>query len=283
MTDMRSKTINKIMIVLIVLGFAIVAGAFLHAAHLTEYEGTLEENLSFTLPAGYAEPAHQGNNENDKTYVREKADTRETINIYYAGLESDDGILTDETIHLGDDTEIGIDRYDWGHDNTNALLFTINHGDESYLVEYQCRIGDQRYYDSCSKEQEEEMMSFIGTFDFHRPDGSDMTALQRLYRNFGTAGCIVLALTVLFFVGVPVAMGIAGLTGSREEGKGSTSDVAVSSKDLHADMNRERTAKGEESLPSINTVQGMSTNNLARRDHSWSSVPDFFVKLFRKK
>ena len=48
-------------------------------------------------------------------------------------------------------------------------------------------------------------------------------------------------------------------------------------------MNRERKAKGETSLPAINNVQGASSNNLARRDHSWNSVPDFFIKLFRKK
>ena len=48
-------------------------------------------------------------------------------------------------------------------------------------------------------------------------------------------------------------------------------------------MNRERKARGETSIPSINNVQGASSSNLARRDHSWSSVPDFFIKLFRRK
>ena len=60
-------------------------------------------------------------------------------------------------------------------------------------------------------------------------------------------------------------------------------DAVISSKDLHESMNRERKARGETSIPSINNVQGASSSNLARRDHTWSSVPDFFIKLFRRK
>jgi hypothetical protein len=68
-----------------------------------------------------------------------------------------------------------------------------------------------------------------------------------------------------------------------KDGSSKNDEAVISSKDLHDSMNRERAAKGESSMPSINTVQGISSNNLARRDHSWSSVPDFFIKMFRRK
>ena len=85
----------------------------------------------------------------------------------------------------------------------------------------------------------------------------------------------------MFFIGLPVAMGIAGAFGKGTETE--SEEKATSSKDLHDSMNRERNARGESSLPSINNVQGASSNNLARMDHSWSSVPDFFIKMFTRK
>lgn len=59
-------------------------------------------------------------------------------------------------------------------------------------------------------------------------------------------------------------------------------DKINSSKNLHEEVNRERKAKGEPTVPQINTLGGISTNNIAARDKSWSSVPDFFIKLFKK-
>jgi len=278
MKEKRSKNINKIMIVLVALGFVIIAGMFIYSANLTEYEGTLEENVSYEIPEGYVLQESQENDADDKTYIREGENTLETIDVYYYGLGESDNYPIDETVLEEGNTVVGIYRQDWDHEYGNGLYFTIYHGDESYLVEYVCQRTDKvKYYDSCSKEQEDAMISFIKTFDYHRPANEDAgNAFQRLYANFGLGGIVVLLLTVLFFIGFPIAFAIGSLTGSK-------SDKVISSKALHAEMNRERATKGEESIPAINAVQGASTNNLARRDHSWSSVPDFFIKLFRKK
>ena len=123
------------------------------------------------------------------------------------------------------------------------------------------------------------MLEFIKTIDYHRPDGSDMNVFRRAYSNLGIGGSIVFLLAILFFVGFPLAIAIAGFLGSGDSG----GETTVSSRDLHESMNRERKAKGESSLPAINNVQGASSNNLARQDHSWSSVPDFFIKMIRRK
>ena len=241
----------------------------------------MEENLSFELPDGYELKASQEDNTNDKDYVRETADKLETINIFYAGLDQADYYIIDETIRIDDNTDVGIGRINWIHDSDNALEFTVHHGDEAYLLRYQCQETDRdNYYASCSKKQEEEMLGFIRTFDYHKPDGADMNVLQRLYFNYGTGGCVVLALALLFFIGIPVAVGIAGVMASG--GRENDDSEVISSSDLHQSMNRERKAQGQAGIPSINNVQGASTSNLARRDHSWSSVPDFFIKMFRK-
>ena len=64
---------------------------------------------------------------------------------------------------------------------------------------------------------------------------------------------------------------------------GHPDDEIVDSKMLHKEMNHDRAKEGKPSIPAINTYGGVSTNNLARRDKSWSSVPDFFVKLGKKE
>lgn len=289
MKEKRSKTINKIMTVLVVLGFAIIAGMFLYSANLTEYEGTLEENVSYTIPEGYALQESKEDDANFKTYTREGDNTLEKINVYYYGLGESDNYPIDETVFKDGDTEAGVFREDWDHDSGNGLYFTVCHGDESYLVDYVCQITDKdKYYDSCSKEQEEEVVAFIKTFDYHRPANEDVgNAFVRLYANLGTGGIIVLVLTILIFVGFPVGFAIGALISGKGKTDGNGESVedgkVISSKDLHEAMNCERAAKGEGSIPAINTVQGTSTSNLARRDHSWSSVPDFFIKLFRNK
>lgn len=287
MNDKRRRNINRIMVIVVVLGFAAIAAVFIHAQNLTNYEGTLEENLSFDLPEGYALEETSQNDEDDKYYSRETENQLETINIYYYGLEKSENYPSEETVRLDGDTEVGIWRDNWDHSYENGLYFTVVHGEETYLVTYQCQETDKvKYYDSCSKAQEDAMMSFIGSFDYHRPDGLNMNALQRLHSNIGTGGCIVLVLALLFFIGLPIAFAVGGIAADRddrEDGRTENDDAVISSKDLHEDMNRERAAKGEENIPAINTVQGASTSNLARRDHSWSSVPDFFIKMFRKK
>ena len=56
----------------------------------------------------------------------------------------------------------------------------------------------------------------------------------------------------------------------------------ITSKDLHKKLNEERKKKGLNSMPAINP-RGGGTGTIARRDKSWSSVPDFFKKLFKTR
>ncbi len=59
-------------------------------------------------------------------------------------------------------------------------------------------------------------------------------------------------------------------------------DKIYTSKSLQEEMNAERALEGKEPLPAINPLRG-GTGTLARKDRSWKSVPDFFVKAFKKK
>ena len=56
-------------------------------------------------------------------------------------------------------------------------------------------------------------------------------------------------------------------------------DTIISSEYLHEKVNEERKREGKTTVQAINTIGGTSTNNLARKDKSWSSVPDFFIKM----
>ena len=280
----RKLFLNKVMIVLVTLAFAVAGALFIHGAHLDEYEGSLEENVSYELPAGYEIRESTLDDTNDKEYVRETENKLETIDVYYSGLGQSEDFIVDKTVQIDDSTEVGIGVLDWDHEYGNELEYTVHHGEETYYLTYRCQETDKnKYYSSCSKEQQDEMMEFIKTFDYHRPDGSDMNVFQRLHHNLGTGGLIVLVLAILFFIGIPVAVGLGGVMGSKEDDYSKGNEAAISSKDLHAAMNRERKEKGEANLPTINNVSGVSSNNLARMDHSWSSVPDFFIKLIRGK
>ena len=59
-------------------------------------------------------------------------------------------------------------------------------------------------------------------------------------------------------------------------------DKIYTSKSLQEEMNRERVRQGKEEVQAINPLRG-GTGTLARKDRSWKSVPDFFVKAFKKK
>lgn len=59
-------------------------------------------------------------------------------------------------------------------------------------------------------------------------------------------------------------------------------DKIYTSKSLHEEFNAERKRQGLDTMPAINP-RGGGTSTIARRDKSWSSVPSFFVKLFKKK
>ena len=67
----------------------------------------------------------------------------------------------------------------------------------------------------------------------------------------------------------------------KEDSEGSES--VITTKEMLQDVNEEREKEGLHQIPEINSASGASTGTLARKDNSFSSVPDFFKKLFSKK
>ena len=276
----RKTAVNRLMSVVILIGFLFLAYTVVDRAHLFEDPGTLEENATITPPEGYTVDEDRSGL-NGLYLVRETDSARETLQVEFAGFEdySDTG---GEVTEIDEDTTANLHAYDWDHSRDNSMTCYVMHDEKCYEVGYQCQDTTRKsYYSSCSAKQKEDMIAFVRTFQYHEPKVSGNVFL-RMFRSLGVAGCIFFAAAVVVFVGMPVAMALGGMGRSGEEeepGKGNP----VRSSDLHEEMNREREQQGESSLPPINTVHGVSTNNLARRDHTWSSVPDFFVKLFRGK
>ncbi len=64
-----------------------------------------------------------------------------------------------------------------------------------------------------------------------------------------------------------------------DEEQDDSGKVAITTKDMLRDVNKERREKGLYEIPEINEAAGANTGNLARRDNSFKSVPDFFKKL----
>ena len=60
-----------------------------------------------------------------------------------------------------------------------------------------------------------------------------------------------------------------------------TDEKIITSNDLLNQVNRERAANGEYKIKAINSVGGTTTNNYAKNDKSWNSVPGFFKKAFK--
>ena len=58
-------------------------------------------------------------------------------------------------------------------------------------------------------------------------------------------------------------------------------DKIYTSKSLTEEMNEERIRQGKDELPEINPLRG-GTSTLARKDKSWSSVPDFLQRFSRR-
>lgn len=59
-------------------------------------------------------------------------------------------------------------------------------------------------------------------------------------------------------------------------------DKIYTSAELSKELNEERRKQGLSEMPAINSFKG-GTSTIARKDKSWGSVPDFFVKMFKKK
>ena len=61
-------------------------------------------------------------------------------------------------------------------------------------------------------------------------------------------------------------------------------DKIICSADLHRQFNEERKRQGLEEIPSgLTSCSCGSSGNLARKDKSWTSIPDFFKKMFTNK
>lgn len=187
-----------------------------------------------------------------------------------------------EEIPIDEDTTGYLHAFDWDNDVGNELTCYVMHDDKCFEVEYRCQdLTREGYYSSCSQQQQDALISFVKAFRFHEP-AAEGNVFLRVIHNLGVGGCIVFGVAILIFIGMPVAMAVGGMMGSGEEEEDpAKAGQPLRSSDLHEEMNRERKQHGETELPSINTVQGTSTNTLARRDKSWKSVPDFFIQLIR--
>ena len=104
--------------------------------------------------------------------------------------------------------------------------------------------------------------------------------------------CII-ALIILMGLDIPlwaifldlvcIGLGISMIIDEKKAVNTETREDIVSSKVLHSEVNKDLKKEGKPTISAINTYGGVSTNNLARKDKSWSNVPNFFVKMFKKK
>lgn len=275
----RRNILNKIALVVVAVAFVAGAGLFISTQGLTD-SWRVQDHAEFTVPEGYElQGSYDGDNR--QVYVRRTEETKESLTITYEDRHSVDWMETEEgRVSVGKGWEGWIYENDYDHTRYNTLTALMYYDQDTYQIDYSCRILDREdYCDSCSREQQDAMVAFMRTFE-HKEPPKEGNVFTRLVRNLGTAGMIILGLTVLIFVGFPLAIAIVSLTGGSGDGK---DRGPVSSEDLRKEMNREREAKGDDQLPAINNVAGVSSNSLARRDKSWSSVPDFFIKMFKRK
>lgn len=61
------------------------------------------------------------------------------------------------------------------------------------------------------------------------------------------------------------------------------SSTPATSRSMTDELNRERKREGKSSIRPINPGLAGSTNTYARQDKGYSSTPDFFIKLFKRK
>ena len=92
-----------------------------------------------------------------------------------------------------------------------------------------------------------------------------------------------LLLVLLFFVmlGIGISVLVDGNRAINKSNASRTDNEVINSSKLHEEVNQELKQEGKSSIEAINTIGGVSTNNLARKDKSWNSVPDFFYKLIK--
>ena len=94
---------------------------------------------------------------------------------------------------------------------------------------------------------------------------------------------LLLVLLFLVMLGIGISVLVDGNRAINRTNASRTDSEIVTSSKLHEEVNRELKEKGKSSIEAINTIGGVSTNNLARKDKSWNSVPDFFYKMIKGK
>ena len=285
----RKALVNRIALLILALIIA-AAGIGIIAYIIGPSESQkIQDNVAYTVPEGYE--VDYTYEDREVMYKREKDGKVESLCVYYA--YPGERAVEDEKVELskGWEGSIFVDD-DEDHSSANRMYGVLRYEGDTFEVEYTCQIKDKGYYyDSCSPEQREEFIDFMRTFEHKDPPPVEGNVFQRILNNLGLGGIIVGIVFMLVFIGVPLGASIGGLMGGgkddfkyeRKDKETKTDNGPVSSSDLHNEMNIERENRGEGSLPPINTVAGVSTNNLARKDKSWSSVPDFFIKLIRGK
>ena len=92
---------------------------------------------------------------------------------------------------------------------------------------------------------------------------------------------LLLVLLFIAILGIGISVLIDGNRAINNSTASRTDNEVISSSKLHEEVNQELKQKGKSSIEAINTIGGVSTNNLARKDKSWNSVPDFFYKLIK--
>ena len=94
---------------------------------------------------------------------------------------------------------------------------------------------------------------------------------------------LLLVLLFIAILGIGISVLIDGNRAINNSTASRTDNEVISSIKLHEEVNQELKQKGKSSIEAINTIGGVSTNNLARKDKSWNSVPDFFYKMIRPR
>ena len=94
---------------------------------------------------------------------------------------------------------------------------------------------------------------------------------------------VFLVLLFIAMLGVGISVLIDGNRAINRSKASRTDDEIINSRKLHEEVNQELKKQGKSGIEAINTIGGVSTNKLARKDESWSSVPDFFYNMIQGK
>ena len=92
---------------------------------------------------------------------------------------------------------------------------------------------------------------------------------------------LLLVLLFLVMLGIGISVLVDGNRTINRSNASRMDHEIVNSSRLHEEVNQELKKKGKSGIEAINTLWGVSTNNLARKDKTWNSVPDFFYKLIK--